>query len=570
MLVLLFAGIGTPGGAILSASSKPPWWVRARAVAERRFTLRAVSFSERQESLRIAAFDQFLVMINPQTGEAHGFRLPGDPALLNRKFDLVFEQQGAGTGLAIALPSWGVLYPTLSFDAARAEVSLDFHDLTEARDSTSLRGQGGLFDTRLDLIATPCRRCSWYTATSYRFEKLPSFEVVRSPRFELQGFATSRDEVRLEREVHEVSGRVGYAPPVGRITSFVGAQHRWADLEIDDRIAYHSAFSNDRLSSRTRLESETTLAVAGLDVELGSRWSGRLETAVGDGDWSAWIGLAFQPLSSGNPKERIRLRRIARDIDRLHTEFAQDVASLPQIGWLAAAQALLDRYEARLLDLLPLPEFDALQSLVRYRFDEARQLLASAATPPRASATDGVHAAYVPAWLALRAQAGAPPQDTDRGIPVISDLFNLLVRRLEALDVRVDLCVQTGSKEVPPPFTVTLLAWMYLAPDSRYRLTGPFSASTSPDATVELPKGAVKSVDVNGDRPMSRGLYGYSAKGSLANGRHLDLLCTKEEGDCVPLDLTAADLPYVSCTAVKCGVRNKKENWRGCESSPTP
>lgn len=549
VLLALLIVSWTPAGA---ATGQPSWWVRALAAAERRFSLTSEVFSERQESLRIAAFDQFLEVIDPQTGEVHGSRLPGDPALLNRKFDVRFEQQGVGSGFSVALPRLGVLYPTLGFDAAEAEVELDFHDITEPRESTSLRGRGALFDTRLDLVAIPCRHCAWFTAIGYGFEKLPSFAVDRSPRFELQGFSVSRDDVRLEREVHEISSRVGYAPLGGRTTSFVGVQHRWTDLEIDDRIAYRGPLSDSRLSSHTRLESEATLALAGLHVELGSRWSGRLETAVGDGDSIVWLGFAFQPSSGGGTTPIDRYGRLAQEIASLRTEFAQEIASLPQTGWAAAAMELLDRFEERLLALLPPPEFDALRSLVLYRFDRARERLAAGAQREASTSADDLHPGYVAASLALLASSTSSGE-ASRGLRDIFDLLTLLERRIRGVDLRILLCVRTAEKE---SFTVQLLLWRYAKEDDKgFWLR-------------QLPSGSpVKRFNTNKSGAIDRGAFWYFAWRHLADDRTDNLARCPGDEHCDALDLAGYDHPVVVCDTADCHVEEGRAG-EPCSSTP--
>lgn len=535
-LALVLASSAPQAGTAASSSGQPPWWVRALATAERRFSLTSEVFSERQESLRIAAFDQFLETVDPQTGEVHTFRLPGDPALLNRKFDLRFERQGAGPGVAVALPTGGFVYPTLSFDAALADVSLDFHDITEPQDSTSLHGRGALFDARLDLVATPCKRCPLFTVTSYRFEKLPSFDVDRSPRFALEGFSVTGDRARLGRDVHEVSSLLGYAPADSRVTSFVGVQHRWTDLDIDDRLAYRNAFSNDRLSSRTRLESEATLAVARLDVDFGSQWSGRLESAVGDGDWSAWLGIAFQPSSRGDLKSRIRLAWLAQEVGRLHAEFTQEAADLPEIGWRAAAERLFDRYEQRLRDVLPASEFAGLRSLVRSRFDRARNLLARVASQQEVTpGTDGVHVGYVPASLALATESVSLSKDESDALREADGLFEQVAHLIGVGDLEVFLCfLPRDSKTV----RVLLVPADYLADHK------------GTAATALLAEGAA-TINARDCKVVDRGVFGYFT-GQDLDPKHYDLTCAGA-AECA-VDIAKDKYPYVCCDTARCDV----------------
>jgi hypothetical protein len=226
------------------------------------------------------------------------------------------------------------------------------------------------------LIATLCQRCPWFTSTGYRFEKLPSLAVDRSPPFAVPASTVQRDEVRLGREVQEISSRVGYSVSGSRTASFVGVQHRWSDLNIDDRVAFRHAFAQTRLSSRTRLESQTTMAVAGIDIALGRGFFSRLETAIGDGDSLVRLNVAFLP-SSDEPAGDPGLEREAEIAAAIVGPLRRLEASLDtwetclDVGTCSASE-FLTSIETELLRILDARELAALRDWVRERFRAAR------------------------------------------------------------------------------------------------------------------------------------------------------------------------------------------------------
>lgn len=380
--VSLAAGLASSAAAA-SPFDDPAWSAEAPGAAKKWFSLGTTTFHERQESLHIAAFEQFLEAEDLFTGAVESGRLPGDPRLLDRKFDLRFQETGIGPSFSIALPSANLLgaaqlHSTLSFHTAEAEVSLDFRDVTEAQDSTSLRGTGALFASGLDLHTTLGAAGSWFAATGFRFEKLPSLNVHRSPRFAQQGFTVSRDDVRLEREVSEVSSRVGYAAPGGRTASYLGVQHRRTVLDIDDHLAFRNSFVERRLASQTRLDGETTLAVAGVDVALGTRLFSRLETAVGNGDTVVRLGFAYlvrgqrDSIDGGEDVRRAAAIAvaIAEPLRRLEASLGDWEACLT--AGTCTVERFLNEIEDRLLAILSAPELAGLRDWVVQRFRELR------------------------------------------------------------------------------------------------------------------------------------------------------------------------------------------------------
>ncbi len=287
-----------------------------------RFGLVLDLFSEHQESLRIQAFEQTVRTRDLASGVERSGTVATDPGLLNRKFDLRWDLAGAGTRPAVALPLPGALgiHSVLYVQAAAADVRLDFRDRNQPADSSSLEGRGALFGTGFDLTRSLCRRCPWRASASYFFQKLTSEGVDRSPAFRLPGFTLLEDEVRLSREVHEAATRVGYLLPGGRTFAYTGVRHRRTDLEIRDRLRYRDppGATETALSSRTRLESEVTLAVAGIETRLRPRLFGHLETGVAEGDWAAVLGVVY--LYGGRSAEARATAAKAERQERLDTE----------------------------------------------------------------------------------------------------------------------------------------------------------------------------------------------------------------------------------------------------------
>jgi hypothetical protein len=285
------------------------------------------------------------------------------------------------------------IYPTLVFQAAAADVSLDFGDRNRPEDSSSLDGRGRLFATGLDLTRSLCGSCPWFAGASYHFQRLPDLNADRSPPFNPPGFEILEDEVQLSRDVHEASTRIGYGFSGNRVVSYLGASHRWTDVEIEDHLRYRDPFQTveTALDSRTRLESEVTLALAGVEARLGSRLFSRLETSVGEGDWGVlfrvvYTGRSEEPPRPQNVRQRAREieKKIAPDLARIEAAFLIGWKSLKvvegpdgQPAYLSTElEEFLKKTEEDILNALDkFPEFEALRDWVRARFNAARSEL---------------------------------------------------------------------------------------------------------------------------------------------------------------------------------------------------
>jgi len=498
------------------ADSHPPWAVEAPSGAGARYGLGLDVFSEHQESLEITFNEQRI-----QSGE-DGETVQTDPGLLNRKFNLRWDLTGTGIQPAVALPLPRTLgiYPTLVFQAAVADVRLDFHDRNRSQDSSSLNGRGPLFGTGLDLTRSLCRSCPWFAGASYFYQKIPSVTADRSPAFGVNGFAVLEDRVRLERDVQAISTRVGYGFSGNRAVSYVGVLHRWNDVKIDDHLRYRDPFETETaLTTRTRLASEVTLALAGVEARLGPRLFGRLEASVGGGDRGGLFRVVY--LTGGRREEppsrrpeqpsQAETARISGRLQEIRTELGSTAESVGEAASLSGILEILDRFEKEVLEALPYPRYAALRDLVSLRFKQARKRLEQESPLTRLPSPPRV----LPA--AFHALAQPPP----RGKPEASSVFASLVefvgvvwKRFNEGDVVIDPCVRT---EPDQEATVDLYPLSY--------------------------KEGVERILSNDHLPLSRGLYAYRV---IKKG-YGPLECPGGRTEECRLNLLDRDRPLIRC-----------------------
>ena len=522
---LLFAvSLASPALAAAQAEETPaPWAVEAPGAAKARFSLGLDLFFERQESLRIVRLERTIRTRDVPSGNEETDIFREDPALLNRKFDVLLELEGVGSELAVALPSVGApgafqLFPTLIVQAAWADVQLDFHDRTRAEDSTSYQGQGPLFTTGLDLTSTLCRSCPWFAGASYRFQTLPSLSVDRSPAFAPPGFAVLDDDVRLAREVQEISTRVGYSFPGNRIASYLGVRYRWTDLEVEDDLRYRDPLGRTEtsLSSQTDLESEVTQALAGVEAHLGGSFYGRIETGISDEDHGAWMQVVYLPRGRDD-ESKIDEDAIADQIRQLRDEFVQAFDALPEPVEIMAVEALLRRFEERLLALLPFPKLAAMQDWVRHRFRQARDLLVTRTATPSFEVAHRLPKGAGSNEYSLAANRLVQDTGWTKQLAAARDLvletFDLMIKRFEEHDIRIDVCVETDPQEY--------LVDLYIIGDAK--------------------KNRENTVESNKRQIYYRGLYAYDVSlDSVLFGYKLDNSYNL-------LDLMKYDKPWVFC-----------------------
>ncbi len=412
------------------------------AAAESRFGLGLDLLFEHQESLEISAFRGTILTRDLLNGGEQSAEQPSDPALLNRKFDFLWELEAAGVELPIDLPGrWG-LHPRLVLRAGVADVSLDFLGLRDSADDAALSGRGPLFGVELEVEGSPWESSPWSWGGSLRWQKVPSLTMDRSPAFgpegfevtangvqlSQQGFEVMGDDVRLSQEVQELTTRVAYSVSSGRTNSYLGVRHRRANLTIEDELGYVDPLGEieTRLASRTELKSEATLAVAGVESSLGEWLHGRVEAAVGEGDLMVVARVVYlwprEGRQEGDEIDDVEQERRARAIAdaiapqlrKIKAEFLAERRGLTvaegrdgdPVYLASEVDALLTRTEEKLLAALDdFPELEALTDWVKDQFNAAWKELASADTTAAAQLRQPISAQVAHAVLTLRAAA---------------------------------------------------------------------------------------------------------------------------------------------------------------------
>lgn len=554
-----------------------PWAVEAPGAAGSRFGLGLDVFFERQESLRITSLEETIRTRDLSSGLVVEGPRQGDPSLLNRKFDYLFEMEGVGFELPIALPELSLpgalrLYPTLFIQAATADVTFDFLDRTRSQDSTTFEGRGPLFGAGFDLTTALCRRCPWFTGTSYRFQRLPSLDVERIPPFAPQGFEVLHDESRLSRDVHEASARVGYGFSGNRVVSYLGVRYRSTDLEIEDDLRYLDPFREveTTLNSRVQLESETTLALAGVEAYLGGSFYGRIETAASDEDFMALFSVVYLGPGKGVPwpgpggepqaereetrEEREREEQRARDIASRIAPRLTAIEAAFLAGWKGLevvkdpdgqpayytqdVDDLLETTEQKIRAVLDrFPELEALKDWVS---DEFRDVRAELGLGRSNAAAQVAFAAFSTNVVRLQPRGGT--NEKRREDPPLQDAANGPVGTTARLARERRLMVQLNfRKELPPGQELPPEQKLFIYP--RYS-----NKENSPCAQVLQP----------GSNPVWIGSYSHEIQ--LEDGKRLplrpcDAKIPRGASPC-PLILLCAR-PTIAC--------NEKECIRKCE-----
>ena len=134
---------------------------------------------EHQESLEVSAFRGTVLTRDLLRGGEQCAEQPSDPALLNRKFDFLWELEAAGVELPIDLPGlWG-LEQRLVLQAGVADMSLDFIGLRDQADNAGLSSRGPLFGAELEVEGSLFGSGPLSWGGSLRWQKLPSLTVDR-------------------------------------------------------------------------------------------------------------------------------------------------------------------------------------------------------------------------------------------------------------------------------------------------------------------------------------------------------------------------------------------------------
>ena len=309
---VLWGTIG--GGAVLAQGfnfgSDPPWAVESPGGVGSTFGLGTEYLSERQGRLEIRSTHSVLTLLDREHGIVTTMIENGDPALLQRKFDVEWRAQGPGVTVPLRLPSLhlpggGGIYSSLVLDASTADVTLDFHDKPEQpANSDSLHGRGPMYGLGLDVIGAVCNRCPWY-AVGYQWRNFPSLTVDRSPHFFAPGFNVLGDKVRLNRKNQSFSTRIGYTLPGNRVATYVGVRRFMTGIVVQDKVSLGSQTLPEEtaLSSLSKFASSRTEKVVGIDVHLGGPFFARSEFAFGDRQREGLLRLIY--LKSPPEEKRI-------------------------------------------------------------------------------------------------------------------------------------------------------------------------------------------------------------------------------------------------------------------------
>jgi hypothetical protein len=229
----------------------------------------------------------------------------------------------------------------------------------------------------------------------------------------------------------------------------VGVLHRWNDVRIDDRLRYQDGFGTETaLSSRTRLESEVTLALAGVEARLGPRLFGRLEASVGGGDRGGLFRLVYLP---GRPPERAarpsreEAAEIAARLQEIRMEIAAALDNLGEVVPLDTLLELLDHFENEVLGTLPGPEYAALRDQVTYEFRQVRERLKqgnpAAPSPPRSYA---VRASFDPRRASrIEASETRTNEEAKQAFKPVRALLDDLLSLGKDKDFQVNPCIKT-------------------------------------------------------------------------------------------------------------------------------
>lgn len=426
--------------------SPPPWAVESPGAAGATFGLGLDSLFDHQESLDLASM-RTTVTVRDSGGGGSVTEVPGDPALLNRKFDFLSELQGEGTQGSIALPNFGLpFYPTFHWQALSADLRLDFLDRPEPTESTSIEGRGLLYGVGFDLVTALCKHCGWFASAGYQVQDMPSFDADRKPR--LADNDLSNDHVRIRRQVRDASFRVGYGVPGARMIPYTGVRRRSTDLDIEDELDFRGpgpdgTTEETRLRTRTKIKGDATLAVAGLDVKFGGGFFGRAETAIGDGDWVVMVRVVYLMSAKPTwpppkpPEELKRAHELAVEIaPALATLKAKLLGRWPEDP--KAREDFLDQARAEIERILAAPELAAARDYVFRDFpDNGPPAPVAALLPP---ARGMALAAFRPDSSANR--AAKPPEIVDL-LRSLAASVSLLLHRAEAEDLQIWICAAT-------------------------------------------------------------------------------------------------------------------------------
>jgi len=344
------------------------------------------------------------------------------------------------------------------------------------------------------------------------------------------------------------------------VLPFAGVRHRWIDLKIDGELAFRSPVAAEtRLQTRTRLESETTLGLAGFDFQLGPRLFGSLETSVGEDDYGAAlrvVALLQGPGLPPPPPPGDQTRRAREIADALAPRLAEIEAAFlagragltltvgpdGQPAYFAAElEALLATTEADLFAALGrYPQLEALGDWVRDRFDESRAALGAPRLARALRRTPGpplVLAALRESRPRLAQGPGrtVPRSRGDAGLDVaeaaVVKLSYLAARRL----LQVQIAFSPDTEELGEGAT------LYVYP--RFNRSGGMLLGAYPHGDCPPTR----------EQPIFRGAYSFEVR-SDEGVRTCDAARPGDPGSIppCPLDLVNDPPPVFACRRVGC------------------
>jgi len=369
-------------------------------------------------------------------------------------------------------------------------------------------------------------------------------------------FEITHDQVRLSQDTHLATLRLGRIFRGGKVAPYLGLRGRWTDLEIDDELGFRSPLGDETaLRTHTRFESDSALAVAGLDARLGGPVRGRAEVTFGDGDGAVLLKMVYllkpkppPPPPDGTPDtiaEGIagEFERLRRQLSSEATELEPLRATQPEL-YVSEVLELLARIETQAVAVLTLYDYPALADWLRDRFDEARAAIGAA--PATRVDLRSVPALRPALRLAsLRGPSPPPPgDDTDDGdedegwfARALHALSLVFIRAREnCLSVRLRFDLESSRADV------TVILYPESAPGNAQR--------RSPNQEVELKIGSYTyCIEQKGGSARPEGA---APCGARAEPSRLLFQCLGTErppgpdADC-PLDLAEQPVTRVQC-----------------------
>jgi hypothetical protein len=177
------------------------------------------------------------------------------------------------SGASEAAGGWR-LSPALMLAASRADVELEFRNLTDPALSQGVSGNGVMLSGGLNALVSPGGDSPWFGTVAYAYSRTGTIDMTRTPA--LQTFAPAgaqviKDEIRYQVRSHSARATVGYA--FERVAPWAGVRFTsWsAKLDFDIRTDFSGRFNRPlevTEAYRNTFKESLVEAVAGTDVRL--------------------------------------------------------------------------------------------------------------------------------------------------------------------------------------------------------------------------------------------------------------------------------------------------------------